>query len=77
MDAFSRLLETLNIDSRHLGGVKRDNCQLTNLQLFQILVLMPFFSIRKFSHYPGSVLSRMFNGKKDVFYDFMSQDNVD
>lgn len=77
MDAFSRLLETLNIDSRHLGGVKRDNCQLTNLQLFQILVLMPFFSIRKFSHYPESVLSRMFNGKKDVFYDFMSQDNVD
>jgi len=77
MDAFSRLLEGLNVDSRFLGGFKRENCQLTNLQLFQILVLMPFFSIAKFSHYPESALSRMFGGKKDLFYDFMSQDNVD
>lgn len=77
MDAFSRLLEGLNLDSRQLGGVKRENCQLTNLQLFQILVLMPFFSIKRFSHYPESALNRMFNGKKDLFYEFMSQDNVD
>lgn len=48
MDSFSGLLESLHLDSRCLGGNKRENCQLTNLQLFQILVLMPFFAIKGF-----------------------------
>lgn len=43
MDSFSRLLESFHLESRCLGGNKRENCQLTNLHLFQILVLMPFF----------------------------------
>lgn len=76
MDSFSRLLESLHLDSRCLGGNKRENCQLTNLHLFQILVLMPFFAIKGFSHYPASALSRMFGGKKDVLYSFMSQDHI-
>ena len=76
MDSFSGLLESLHLDSRCLGGNKRENCQLTNLQLFQILVLMPFFAIKGFSHYPDSALSRMFGGKKDVLYSFMSHDNI-
>ena len=60
-----------------LGGVKKPNCKLTNLQIFHILLFMPFFDIKGFSHYAGPVLGRMFSGKKDLFYDFMSQDNVD
>lgn len=51
-----RLLESLNLDNRSLGGLKRENCQLTNLQVFQILLLLPFFAIKGFSHYDGSVL---------------------
>lgn len=77
MEEFTKLLEKQNIDSRSLGGVKRDNCKLTNLQVFQILVLMPFFAIPGFSHYTESVLNRMFGGKKDMFYSFMEQDNID
>lgn len=77
MATFTRLLESLHVDNRCLGGNKRENCQLTNLQLFQILVLMPFFAIKGFSHYPTSALNRMFGGKKDVLYSFMSQDNID
>lgn len=76
MDSFTRLLENVNIDSRSLGGIKRENCQLTNLQVFQILVLLPFFAVKGFSHYEGSALNRMFGGKKDVLYSFLSQDNV-
>ena len=45
MDTFTRLLEGINLDCRSLGGLKRENCQLTNLQVFQILVLLPFFAI--------------------------------
>ena len=76
MDTFTRLLEGVNLDCRSLGGLKRENCRLTNLQVFQILVLLPFFAVKGFSHYEGSALSRMFGGKKDVLYSYLSQDNV-
>lgn len=77
LQAYSNLVDRLNVSSRMLGGVKKPNCKLTNLQIFHILLFMPFFDIKGFSHYAGSVLWRMFSGKKDLFYDFMSQDNVD
>ena len=51
MDTFTRLLESLNLDIRSLGGQKRENCQLTNLQVFQILLLLPFFAVKGFSRY--------------------------
>ncbi|MFR9592754.1 MAG: transposase [Rikenellaceae bacterium] len=77
LEAFGKLLDSLNLDSRSLGGNKRHNSKLTNLQLFQIVVLLPFFAIKGFSHYPASALSRMFGGKKDMLYSFMAQDNID
>ena len=49
MDTSIRLLEGLNWDIRNLGGLKRDNCQLTNLQVFQISLLLPFSAIKDFS----------------------------
>ena len=71
MDTFTRLLEGLKLDNRSLGGLKRENCQLTNLQVFQILLLFPFFAIKGFSHYDGSALCRMFGGKKDILYSYL------
>lgn len=76
MDMFSNLLVSLRFDNRSLGGNKRSNCQLTNLQVFQLIVLMPFFAIKGFSHYKNSILNRMFGGRKDVFYSFMAQDHI-
>jgi hypothetical protein len=77
MNEFLQALESLNLTNRHFGGDKRDNCQLTNLQVFQILVLMPFFAVTGLSHYATSVMNRMFGGKKDILYSFMAQDNID
>lgn len=76
MNAFTCLLEDITLDCRSLGGMKRENCRLTNLQVFQILVLFPFFAIKGYSHYAGSALCRMFGGKKDMFYSYLSQDNI-
>lgn len=76
MDMFSNLLASFRFDNRSLGGNKRSNCQLTKLQIFQFIVLMPFFSIKKFFHYEDSILNRMFGGRKDVFYSFMAQDHI-
>ena len=77
MEAFTKAVESISVDNDLLGGPKRGNCQLTNLQIFQLLILMPFFAVRGFLHYPESVLNRMFGGKKDVFYSFMAKDNID
>ena len=71
------LLEGLNLDSRILGGMKRENCRLTNLKIFQILVLFQFFAIKGCSRYKDSALGRMFGGRKDTFYSYLSQDGID
>ena len=77
VSTFNKLVESLHLGNPDLGGRKRENCQLTNLQVFQLLVLMPFFSVVNAFNYSGSVLSKMFGGKKDMLYFFMSQDNID
>lgn len=76
MDMFSNFFVSLRFDNRSLGGNKRSNCQLTNLQAFHLIVLMPFFVIKGFSHYEDSILSCMFGSRKDVFYSFMAQDHI-
>lgn len=77
MEALTKLVESLSGDNKSLGGDKRVNCRLTNIQIFQLLLLMPFFAVKGFSHYKESVLNRMFGGKKDMFYTFMAKDNID
>ena len=76
MDSFTRLIESLNLTNRSLGGEKADNCQLTNRQVFELILMMPFFAVDGFSHYATSVFNRMFGGKKDILYSFMQQDSV-
>lgn len=39
MNEFATLLETLSVDSRCLGGAKRENCQLTNLQTDSVNIM--------------------------------------
>lgn len=71
------LVEKMNVSNKMLGGDKKPNCKLTNLQIFHLLLIMPFCDIKGISHYANSVLSRMFSGKKDLFYQFLSQDGTD
>ncbi len=42
MEALTKLVESLSGDNKSLGGDKRVNCRLTNIQIFQLLLLMPF-----------------------------------
>lgn len=77
LSALTRLVEGFHVGGRLLGSAKRENCKFTNLQLFQLLLLMPLFAVSGFSHYAMSGLGRMFGGKKDLFYSFMSRDDID
>lgn len=45
---FMTLLEGMRISDKDLGGKKRENCQLTNLQLFQIILILPFMAVPGF-----------------------------
>ena len=74
---FMTLLEGMRISDKDLGGKKRENCQLTNLQLFQIILILPFMAVPGFSHYAESSISKLFGGKKDILYSFMAKDNID
>ena len=69
--------KALRISDKDLGGKKRENCQLTNLQLIQIILILPFMAVPGFSHYAGSAISKLFGGKKDLLYSFMAKDNID
>ena len=42
---FMTLLEGMRISDKDLGGKKRENYQLTNLQLFQIILILPFMAV--------------------------------
>ena len=42
---FTALLEDIRISDNDLGGVKRAHCQLTNRQLFQIIILLSFLAV--------------------------------
>ena len=74
---FMTILEGMKLSDKDLGGSKRENCQLTNLQLFQIILLLPFMSVPGFSHYAESSISKLFGDKKDILYLFMAKDNID
>ena len=54
-------VEKINVSNKMLGGDKKQNCKLTNLQIFHLLLIMPFCDIKGISHYANSVLSRVFS----------------
>ena len=65
LQAYSSLVDRLNLSSRMLGGIKKPNCKLTNLQIFYILLFMPFFDIKGFSHYAGLCARSYVLGKEE------------
>ena len=74
---FMTLLEGMKISDKDFGSRKRGNCQLTNLQIFQIILILPFMAVSGFSHYAESSVSKLFGGRKDILYSFMAKDNID
>ena len=74
---FMTLLEGMKISDKDFGSRKRGNCQLTNLQIFQIILILPFMAVPGFSHYAESSVSKLFGGRKDILYSFMAKDNID
>ncbi len=76
ISALSSVIEGLHFDKRVFGGKKRHNCKMTYYQTLQLILLLPFFAVKGFSHYAESILHSRFNCEKDMFYSFMSRDDI-
>ena len=69
-------MNSIRIQCKVIGPVKNPNCKFTCLQVLQLLVLFPFFSIKNAANYSSSALGKVFACHKDVFYRFMNDGNV-
>ena len=69
-------MNSIRIQSKVIGSVKNPNCKFTSLQVLQLLVLFPFFSVKNAANYSSSALSKLFACHKDMFYRFMNDGNV-
>lgn len=76
INSISTIMTGIRIQSKVIGSVKSPNCKFTCLQVLQLLVLFPFFSIKNTAHYSSSALGKVFACHKDVFYCFMNDGNV-
>ena len=70
------VMEHINIRSNQLGVEKRENCKFTASQVFNLLMLFPFFVVKNACQYSDSALGNLFNCEKDMFYRFMNDGNV-
>lgn len=77
ISSLSSVVDSLRFGNGVFGEPKHHNCKVTYLQALQILLLLPFFKVKGFSHYSKSVLYKCFDCEKDTLYSFMAQDNID
>ena len=67
----------LNLRSANIGTEKHHNCKSSFLQVFELLLVFPFFMVKNSFQYSHSGLSKLFSCQKDMFYRFMVRDDVD
>ena len=72
INSLSAIMNSIRIQCKVIGPVKNPNCKFTCLQVLQLLVLFPFFSIKNAANYSSSALGKVFACHKDVFYRFMN-----
>ena len=77
INSISTIMNSIRIQSKVIGTIKNPNCKFTCLQILQLLVLFPFFSIKNAANYSSSAPGKVFACHKDMFYRFMNDGNVD
>ena len=76
INSISTIMNSIRIQSKVIGSVKNPNCKFTCLQVLQLLMLFPFFSVKNAANYSTSSLSKVFACHKDMFYRFMNDGNI-
>lgn len=80
-DAMSHISSTLSdmkmTEKSVLGVESKRNCIYKLLGIFQCLLLFPCFSIKNVFSFKGSGLTQLMKARKDVFYRFLNDPDVD
>ena len=77
INRISDVLGSFRLRESQIGISKARNCKMSVLQVFQLLVLFPFFGVKDAFHYGTSALGKFFHCEKDMFYEFMKNDAID
>lgn len=76
IQSIMNVTDHINIDQRQMDFAKAVNCKFTAAQVLKLMVLFPFFAIKNGHNYAGSVLGQLFVCKRDMFYRFMANENL-
>ena len=69
--------KNLKLSATTLDLESRWNCNYTRLQVFELLLLFPFFIVKNAFQYTDSTLAKVVPCKKDVFYRFLEKGAID
>lgn len=72
----SRVMKSIVIQDKVIGTVKNHNCKFNMLQVLELLILFPFFSVKNPLNFESSSLGKIFECRKDMFYRFMNNGAV-
>lgn len=70
------VVQHLKLSEKSLTLESHWNCKYTRLQVFELLLLFPFFMVKNAFHYTDSSLAKVIPCKKDVFYRFMENGSI-
>ena len=66
----------ITLPQRQMDFAKAANCKFTASQILELMILFPFFAIKNSLSFAGSVLGQMFACKEDMFYRFLSNEDI-
>lgn len=70
------VMSHIMLNHRQMVFAKAANCKFTASHVLELMVLFPFFAIKNSLNFAGSVLGQMFACKKDMFYRFLSNEDI-
>ena len=70
------VMSHITLTHRQIDFTKAVNCKFTASQVLELMILFPFFAIKNSLNFAGSVLGQMFACKKDMFYRFLSNEDI-
>lgn len=70
------VMSHITLNQRQMDFSKATNCKFTASQVLTLMVLFPFFAVKNCLNFAGSVLGQMFACKKDMFYRFLSNEDI-
>ena len=66
----------ITLNHRQMDFAKAANYKFTASHVLELMVQFPFFAIKNSLNFAGGLLCQMFACKKDMFYRFLSNEDI-